>query len=110
MQFPQDWQDTFEKFGAAIITACLAIIGKVSNEILMKRKVSWITWIAIIGVSLFWAWMAGLFCAYMEYGYISTSLVVGVATLMGEKINIYLVQNYKQIFDRILNFFTTKKS
>ena len=110
MHFPQEWQDTFEKFGAAIVTALLAIMGKISNEILMKRKLSWITWIAIIGVSLFWAWMAGLFCAWMQYEYLSTSIVVGIATLMGEKINIYIAQNYRQIFDKILTFFISKKS
>jgi hypothetical protein len=109
MQVPNDVQEFLNKFGGAVITALLAIGGKVSNEILMRRKMSWINWIALIGVSLFWAWMAGLFCAYMEYKYLGTSIIVGLATMLGEKINIYLAQNYKNIIERFLLMFITKK-
>jgi len=32
-----------------------------------------------------------------------------LSTLLGEKINIYLAQNYKSIFDKIIYLFTSKK-
>lgn len=109
MQPPNEWNDFFAKFGGAFVTALLAIFGKISNEILMRRKLSWISWISLIGVSLFWAWMAGLFCAYMEYNYLGTSIIVGLATMLGEKINIYLAQNYRSIMERVISIFITKK-
>jgi hypothetical protein len=109
MHLPDEWNEFFQKFGGAVVTAILAICGKVSNEILMKRQITWISWIAIIGVSLFWAWMAGLFCAYMEYNYLGTSIIVGLATLMGEKINIYIGRNYKQIIEQVIRIIIPKK-
>ena len=97
------------QFMIAFFTAVLAIFGKLSTEILNNRKITWSVWIAIIGVSLFWAWMAGLFCAYMNYSYIGTSIIVGIVTLMGEKINIYLAAHYKEILNKLLALFISKK-
>ena len=91
------------------MSAVVATIAKISNEILMRRKLSWFAWFAIVGVSLFWAWMAGMYCVWMNYSPFASSLVVGLATLLGEKINIYLAQNYKAIFEKIINIFISKK-
>ena len=91
------------------MSAAVATIAKISNEILMRRKLSWFAWFAIVGVSLFWAWMAGMYCVWMNYSPFASSLVVGLATLLGEKINIYLAQNYKAIFEKIINIFISKK-
>jgi hypothetical protein len=109
MQLHDELQLFFTKFGAAIMSAAVATIAKISNEILMRRKLSWFAWIAIVGVSLFWAWMAGMYCAWMNYSPFASSLFVGLATLLGEKINIYLAQNYKAIFEKIINIFISKK-
>jgi hypothetical protein len=99
----------FAKFGAAIMSAFVAVVAKISNEILMRRKLSWFAWIAIVCVSLFWAWMAGMYCVWMSYSPFASSMIVGLSTLLGEKINIYLAQNYKLIFERIIYVFTSKK-
>lgn len=91
------------------MSAAVATIAKISNEILMRRKLSWFAWFAIVGVSLFWAWMAGMYCVWMNYSPFASSLIVGLATLLGEKINIYLAQNYKAIFEKVINIFISKK-
>lgn len=109
MQLLDELHQFFTKFGAAIMSAAVATIAKISNEILMRRKLSWFAWIAIVGVSLFWAWMAGMYCLWMNYSPFASSLIVGLATLLGEKINIYLAQNYKAIFEKIINIFISKK-
>lgn len=109
MQLLDELHQFFTKFGAVIMSAAVATIAKISNEILMRRKLSWFAWIAIVGVSLFWAWMAGMYCAWMNYSPFASSLFVGLATLLGEKINIYLAQNYKAIFEKIINIFISKK-
>jgi polyferredoxin len=109
MEIPQEIEAFLSKFGAAVMSALVATIAKISNEILLKRKLSWVAWIAIVGVSLFWAWMGGLFCAWMNYSSFATSLIVGLATLLGEKINIYLAQNYRTIFEKVVNIFIPKK-
>lgn len=109
MQIDDEVHQFVSKFGAAIMSALVATMAKISHEILNRRKLSWIAWLAIIGVSLFWAWMGGLFSAWMNYSTFATSLVVGLATLLGEKINIYLAANYKSIFEKIINIFTSNK-
>lgn len=109
MEIPNEINQFFTKFGAAIMSAAVATVAKVSHEILLRRKLSWIAWMAIVGVSLFWAWMGGLFSAWMGYSSFASSLIVGLATLLGEKINIYLAQNYKSIFEKIINIFIPKK-
>jgi hypothetical protein len=109
MQLLDELHQFFTKFGAAIMSAAVATIAKISNEILMRRKLSWFAWIAIVGVSLFWAWMAGMYCLWMNYSPFGSSLIVGLATLLGEKINIYLAQNYKAIFSKVINIFIIKK-
>lgn len=109
MESQNEWAAFLSKFGAAIGTALVATIAKISNEILMKRKLSWLQWFAIIGITLFWAWMAGLLTVYLEFGAVQSSLIIGLATLMGEKINIYLIQNYKAIFEKIIHVLSPKK-
>lgn len=109
MQIHDEVQQFVSKFGAVIMSAIVATMAKISHEILNRRKLSWMAWIAIVGVSLFWAWMGGLFSAWMNYSNFAASLVVGLATLLGEKINIYLAQNYRSIFEKIINIFTSTK-
>lgn len=109
MELNNEIEQFVSKFGAAIMSAAVATVAKISHEILLRRKLSWFAWLAIVGVSLFWAWMGGLFSAWMGYSSFASSLIVGLATLLGEKINIYLAQNYKGIFEKIINVFIPKK-
>lgn len=103
-----DFNELFAKFGAWVLSAITAVMAKISNEILNKRDLTWLQWIAIVGISLFWAWMAGLFCAWRQFDTIYSSIIIGLATLLGEKFNIYLSHNYKKIIDRVLSVFTNK--
>ena len=109
MELPNEVQAFLSKFGAWIMSAIVATLAKISHEILMKRQLSWMSWLAIIGISLFWAWMAGLFCAENEYNTFSSSFIIGAATIMGEKISLYLMQNYKDIFSKVIGIFSSKK-
>lgn len=110
MELPNEIQQFLSKFGAAIMSALVATMAKISHEVLNRRQLTWFAWLAIVGVSLFWAWMGGLFSVWMNYSSFASSLIVGLATLLGEKINIYLAQNYKSIFEKVINvFIPTKK-
>lgn len=109
MDLPNEVQAFLSKFGAWIMSAIVATLAKVSHEILMNRKLSWLSWLAVIGISLFWAWMAGLFCAEHEYSTFNSSFIIGAATIMGEKISVYLMANYKVIFGKFIGIFTPKK-
>lgn len=97
------------KFGVSIMSAVTALMAKISNEIMNKRDLNGWQWLALVCISLFWSWMAGLFCYWQGYDSIYSSLIIGLFTLLGEKVNIYISHNYKKIFEKFLSIFTDNK-
>jgi hypothetical protein len=104
----EDINEILTKNGVTIMSAITATVAKVSHTIMNNRKLSFAKWCAIISISLFWAWMAGLFCAWKGFDTLLTSMIVGLSTLLGERINVYISENYKVIFEKILSIFTDK--
>lgn len=84
------------------------VVAKVSTELLMKRKLSFMQWLAIVGVSVFFGYLSAVWCdgnGWQTQG----RYIVPLCTLMGEKIMIYLSANYRRIGDAILSIFTKKQ-
>lgn len=86
---------------------CVGVVAKISTEILMKRKLTFIQWIAIVGVSVFFGYLASVWCGSNNWE-VQGRYVVPLVTLMGEKIMIYLTTNYRRILDTTLSIFTKK--
>lgn len=86
----------------------IGVMGKISYEIYMKRTISVMQWIAVIGLSIFSGYLTSVYCENNGYT-TEASWAVPMATLMGEKAFIYVMTNYKNIFTRILSFFMPKK-
>jgi hypothetical protein len=86
----------------------IGILGKISYEIYMKRALSIIQWIAVIGLSVFCGYQTAIYCQVNGHETEST-WAVPMATLMGEKIFIYIMTNYKRILTGVLGFFMPKK-
>jgi hypothetical protein len=86
----------------------IGILGKISYEIYMKRALSVIQWVAVIGLSVFCGYETAIYCQLNGHASEST-WAVPMATLMGEKIFIYIMTNYKRILTGILSFFIPKK-
>ena len=83
------------------------VLAKISSEVLMKRKISLVQWLGIVGVSVFFGYIAAIWCdsnGWVEEG----RFIVPIFTLMGEKITIYLSTNYMRIGDAILYLFKKK--
>jgi hypothetical protein len=92
-------------WGAGIVAG---VVAKISTELMMKRKLSLLQWLGIVGVSMFFGYLTAVWCD--SNGWVSQGrYIVPLATLMGEKITIYLTANYRKIGDAILTIFTTKK-
>jgi hypothetical protein len=107
MDFNNETADFFTQCAAWIASIIVGILAKVSTEILMKRKLSFIQWLAIVGVSVFFGYLSAVWCdssGWVEQG----KYIVPLVTLMGEKIMIYLTTNYRRIGDAILSIFTKK--
>jgi len=107
MESPNELTEFFTRCAAWIASIIVGILAKVSTEILMKRKLSFIQWLAIVGVSVFFGYLAAVWCdsnGWVEQG----KYIVPLVTLMGEKIMIYLAANYRRIGDAVLSIFTKK--
>lgn len=86
---------------------CVGVVAKISTELLMKRKLTFMQWIAIVGVSVFFGYLASVWCGSSGWE-VQGRYIVPLVTLMGEKIMIYLTSNYRRILDNILSIFTKK--
>lgn len=86
----------------------IGVLGKISYEIYMKRALTVMQWIAVVGLSIFAGYQTAIYC--QTNGYESqSSWAVPMATLMGEKIFIYVMSNYKRFLTGMLSFFMPKK-
>ena len=67
-----------------------------------------VQWIAIVGLSIFVGYLTSVIC--MENGWVTQSqYLVPIATLLGEKVVVYIFQNQKKILSALLNVITLKK-
>lgn len=85
------------------------VVAKISFDVLSGRKLSFIQWCAVIGISVFGGYMMGTWCdsnGWEKQG----RWLVPMATLFSEKLFIYIMDNYERIGDHILLFFTKKRN
>jgi hypothetical protein len=98
----------FSKSAAWILSIGVGVIAKVSTELLLKRKLSMMQWIGIMGVSIFGGYMMATWCH--SHGWVTEgNYLVPLATLFSEKVMIYITTNYRAIIDRIVDAFFKKK-
>jgi hypothetical protein len=85
------------------------VLGKISYEIYMQRTITIVQWCAIVGLSIFVGYLTSVIC--MENGWVTQSqYIVPIATLLGEKIVVYLFQNHKKILTSFLTYITPKNN
>lgn len=100
--------DIISDVNSWVMGIIIGVLGKISYEIYMKRALSVLQWIAVIGLSIFCGYQTAIYC--QTHGHETESTwAVPMATLLGEKIFIYVMSNYKNIFTGILSFFMPKK-
>lgn len=99
----------FYKWSHYIIGTAVGVIGKISFEMGMKRKLTIFQWFGIVGVSIFVGYLISVTCearGLQEH----SGYLVPIGTLLGEKILIYLTNNYHDIIGRILGLFKRNKN
>ncbi len=94
----------FSKWGGVLISIGIGVVAKISKEMLLRRKLTTMQWIGVMGVSMFGGYVVGVWCfanglSEISYCYVS------LATLFSEKITIYVTTNYRDIFSRLLDLF-----
>lgn len=90
------------------ISVLIGVIGKICYELAVKRKLTFMQWIGVAGMSVFVGYVTSVWCANYEMGK-AGYVIIPVSTLLGERILIYITSNYKEIFTGIINVFVKKK-
>jgi hypothetical protein len=107
----QFWEDVgmfIHTYGQFIIGTGLGVIAKLSYDIYMKRTLSILQWISIVGLSVFSGYLMSVFCVSKNMEK-EAQYLVPIATLMGEKIVVYLFENYKDIINAFIKVIQPKK-
>lgn len=97
----------FGKFSTYIFGITIGLLGKLSYEIYMKRTMNFLQWTAVVGMSVFTGYVTSVYCNAQGYE-AQAQFIVPLATLMGEKLFIYLIENHKQLLDMLLSRFKSK--
>jgi hypothetical protein len=87
-----------------IITILSGVIAKISFDVLGGRRLSFVQWCAVVGISVFGGYMMGTYCdsnGWEKQG----RWMVPLATLFSEKIIMWCMNNY----DPILRYIFLKK-
>lgn len=105
------WNDVMVfcgKWSTFIVGISIGIIGKISYEIYMKRTLSILQWFAIVGLSIFVGYLMSVYCLSKGMD-AQAQFLVPITTLLGEKIVVYLFENYKSIIAQAIKLITPKK-
>lgn len=94
--------ESIVKASAWIAGIVVGLLAKISTEVLMKRKLSFLQWIAIVGISVSFGYVTSIFCHNNDLEK-QGMYIVPMMTLMGEKVVIFLAANYKRILNRIVD-------
>lgn len=108
MSFFNGLMQFFSDLNNWVFGVLIGVMGKISYELYMKRTITVFQWIAVIGLSIFSGYLTSVYCENSGLEK-EASWAVPVATLMGEKIFIYIMANYKKILTGVLGFFMPKK-
>jgi hypothetical protein len=99
----------FGKFSTYIFGITIGLLGKLSYEIYMKRTLNFIQWTAVVGMSVFTGYVTSVYCNSQGFE-TQAQFIVPLATLMGEKFFIYLIENHKQLLDALFGWLKTKQN
>jgi hypothetical protein len=73
----------------------------------MKRTLSFIQWVAVIALSVFCGYLTSQYCLRSGRSDLS-QILVPLATLFGEKLIQYVMENHKTILNSVLSIFKRK--
>lgn len=93
----------FGKFSTYIFGITIGLLGKLSYEIYMKRTLNFLQWTAVVGMSVFTGYVTSVYCNARGFEQ-QAQFIVPLATLLGEKFFIYLIENHKQIADMLFGW------
>lgn len=109
--------DFFLKWVTIFLWIFLSFIGKLSAMILQGKEITWLTFFAEAGVTLFFGAFAVAFCKFMKFPDVAQMLIVPSVCFLSDKIALAVMKevdfSFKKllidILDRIKDQLTGKK-
>jgi hypothetical protein len=98
--------EALSEFWLYVAGMAIGIISKISYEIYMKRTLTILQWLAVVAMSICTGYITAAYC-HANHWHGQAQIAVPIATLLGEKIFMWLVQNHRQILDAALALFKT---
>ena len=100
-------RDALSHLNTYVIGIGVGLVAKISYDLYMKRTLSFVQWCAVVSLSVFCGYITGMWC--IESGRTDLSqVIVPLATLFGEKVVVYIMENYKTILGGIVAIFRKK--
>lgn len=90
-----------------VIGVGIGLVAKVSYDVYMKRTLTLMQWFAVISLSVFCGYITSAYCISCGRTELA-QVLVPLATLFGEKVIMYIMENYKQILGGIIAIFKRK--
>jgi hypothetical protein len=99
--------ELFTHVNTYLLSIGVGLLAKISYDLYMKRTLSLIQWTAVIGISVFCGYLTSTYC--LNYGLNEASqILVPLATLFGEKVIQYAMENHKTILNNLISMFKRK--
>lgn len=99
--------ELFTHVNTYIISIGVGLLAKISYDLYMKRTLSLIQWVAVIAISVFCGYLTGTYChTYNMHD--ASQILVPLATLFGEKLIQYVMENHKTILNNLISMFKRK--
>lgn len=97
-----EMQMFISKAGASVAAIAIGVMAKISHDIMLKKKHSFLEWLAIVGVSVFGGYLMAQYCLTHKLEEQSKYLIP-IATLFSEKLIMYITSNWNKIMNVLLN-------
>lgn len=91
-----------------LLMILVGIVGKLSHDLSRRRRLTFYQWLGVIGVSAFVGYVVCVWCIGNGLEQ-QAAFIVPIATLLGEKIMIYVTDNFKNIATRVIDAIFRKK-
>jgi hypothetical protein len=97
------------KAGASILAIIVGVMARLSHDILMKKKYSFLEILAIMGISIAGGILAGFLCSALSITGPTAYSIIVLCSKCAELIFKYLHENFDRLFSPVIDFLLNRK-
>lgn len=97
----------FTKLSSYLMPLILGLFGKIGNILYSQRHLTCWQIVGVIFISLWYGWIASVACEVYKWEHVR-HILPGAATMLGEYVNTWFIQNYKRLLNGLFRLFINK--